>query len=362
MLIVEFGHWPVWDARGFGGRPLVGNPQAGMFYPPVWLAWWLRTPAALGWLTVAHLLWGGLGTLRPRPRRWAWDDGRRRSPAAVYQASPFLLAQTFEGHYPHVWAVCWYPLGVLGVWQHRSGGAVAGVVLLPPILALTFLTGHPQEWLLLVLALSIWAAADAFASLRQGRTGIVPGAAKLLGWAGVLTLGIGPGRGRTDPRLSRDSLGPEGRRRESLATIPKNYEVHPINAFQLLSPDALGGPADYFGDDNYWESLCSFGLIPLVLIATAAVGLSTSIESPRLARCWSCFSLWFAGGRQLGLFGLLYRVSRGWAGSGSPHDPSSWPRSGPPCWRASGSRAWKPGWPAGTGGGASPACWEGSAS
>ncbi len=45
-----------------GRRPMAGNPQAGMAYPPVWVAWWLRAPAALGWLTVAHLLWGGLGT------------------------------------------------------------------------------------------------------------------------------------------------------------------------------------------------------------------------------------------------------------------------------------------------------------
>src|SRR3954447_24957520 len=50
-----------WDPFGFGGRPRVGNPQAGLFYPPVWLAWWANRPSALGWLTVAHLIWGGLG-------------------------------------------------------------------------------------------------------------------------------------------------------------------------------------------------------------------------------------------------------------------------------------------------------------
>src|ERR1700677_625061 len=25
--LAQFGPWPVWDARGFGGRPLAGNPQ-----------------------------------------------------------------------------------------------------------------------------------------------------------------------------------------------------------------------------------------------------------------------------------------------------------------------------------------------
>src|SRR5262249_2706103 len=27
------GTLPQWDDAGFGGRPLVGNPQAGLFYP-----------------------------------------------------------------------------------------------------------------------------------------------------------------------------------------------------------------------------------------------------------------------------------------------------------------------------------------
>src|SRR5262249_41854587 len=51
------GHIPSWDPAGFGGRPLVGNPQAGLWYPPSWLFWWLREPSLFGWLTVAHLIW-----------------------------------------------------------------------------------------------------------------------------------------------------------------------------------------------------------------------------------------------------------------------------------------------------------------
>ena len=77
--------------------------------------------------------------------------------AGTFQASPLLLAHTFEGHYPHVWAVCWYPWAF---WAYRElrTGRKAGLVSLPLILALTFLTGHPQEWLLLIVALSGWVA------------------------------------------------------------------------------------------------------------------------------------------------------------------------------------------------------------
>ena len=109
-VIGAFGHLPQWDDRGFGGRPLAGNPQGGMFYPPVWLVWWSGAPAALGWLTVGHLLWGGIGMyvlLRSvGTGRWGATVA-----AATYQASPLLLAHTFEGHYPHVWA----PAGIPGL-------------------------------------------------------------------------------------------------------------------------------------------------------------------------------------------------------------------------------------------------------
>ena len=107
-VISLYGHLPFWDARGFGGHPLVGNPQSGMFYPPVWVVWWSGADSALGWLTIGHLLWGSFGVYALMRSA---GQGRLAATvaASVYQASPLLLAQVFEGHYPHVWAVCWYP-------------------------------------------------------------------------------------------------------------------------------------------------------------------------------------------------------------------------------------------------------------
>lgn len=307
-VLNEFGHLPAWDASGFGGRPMVGNPQGGMFYPPVWFAWLIPSPAVLGWLTVIHLLWGGLGLYV-----LARAEGLGRWPATVaagaFQASPYLLAQTFEGHYPHVWAASWFPWAFWALAEHRRGQR-RGLVLLPPILALTYLTGHPQEWLLLVISLSIWVAADAFCSIRRGMPGISSGTAGVLSWAGALMLGMGLSAVdlvpvyRVLPWVQKASAG------EGVATLPKNYEVHPINAFQLLSPGALGGPADYFGADNYWEPLVSFGLTPLVLIAVA----SASFRPRSKVRGWIVLVLlavWFAGGRQLGLYALLHRIVPG---------------------------------------------------
>ena len=80
--------------------------------------------------------------------------------------------------------------------------------------------------------------------------------------------------------------------------------MHLVSGFQLLAPGALGGPADYFGVDNYWESVLSFGLAPLVLLGVAVV----AARQRGKARGWVmlvALSVWFATGRQFSIFGLL---------------------------------------------------------
>jgi hypothetical protein len=305
-VVREFGHVPLWDDRGFGGRPMAGNPQAGMFYPPVWLVWWLGSPAVLGWLTVAHLIWGGIGTYALmrffRLERWPATVA-----AAVYEASPFLLAHAFEGHYPHVWAACWYPWAFWAYGEQRLG-RLRGRLLLPLVLALTFLTGHPQEWFLLVLTLTAWSLWNAARAWRD--RGPREAATTLAGWVAVLGLSIGIAAVDVAPELAvrpwlardvRASVNPE---------VPRRYHLWQHNAWQLLSPTALGGPGDYFGDDNYWETLFSIGLVPLVL---ATVG---AIKSPnrRLARGWlvlAGFAIWLACGRHLLLYELVFRIVPG---------------------------------------------------
>jgi hypothetical protein len=362
--IAQFGHWPVWDARGFGGRPLAGNPQAGMAYPPTWLAWWLRTPAILGWLTVAHLLWGGMGAYVlvrcMGSGRWAATVA-----AGVYQASPYLMAHTFEGHYPHVWAASWYPWAFWAYRQHRDGRSRG--LLIVPILAATYLTGHPQEWLMLVIALTAcsirgpwsvlsvvrgpWSvvrcgatapralagpprwprfppASPAIRVSEQRTTDNGPrtngprtngprtngprtnGPRTIAGWLGVLVLSVGIAGVDAAPQYL---VRPWLRRDHSPGLdfgIPHRYHLGGLNAFQLLGPTALGGPSDYFGDDNYWESVFSIGLIPLVLAVLAVM----RHPDRRLVRGWlvlTALAVAFACGRALGFYPLCYATLPG---------------------------------------------------
>ena len=114
------------------------------------------------------------------------------------------------------------------------------------------------------------------------------------------------------------------------------YHLDPINALQLLGPRALGGPADYFGHENYWEigrsrsawsrwswrrSAWRWSPRPPGGPGLAGPGRRRRWCSPRAGSsgCSRCCS----------------SSSRGWTGSGS--------RPGRCSWRAWGRRCW-PGW------------------
>ena len=258
---------------------------------------------------MGHLLWGGLGLYvlaRGEGTGPVAGHGRRRRRSRLRRTCwPRRSRDTI----PTSGRRAGFP-GPSGRLPSTARGSVRGLLALPPILAMAYLTGHPQEWFLLVIALSLWAA-PMCSVWRQGQ-----GTASGRG-GGVAALGecpgtrLGPGGGRAGPGTRAASLGPEepaaGSRFGSAPRITRSIPSMPSSSSR---PEALGGPADYFGDDNYWESVLSFGLIPLVLIAVAAVA---SPDRSRV-RGWLILvvlSLWFAAGRQLGLCNVLYWASRG---------------------------------------------------
>ncbi len=197
-------------------------------------------------------------------------------------------------------------LGVLRLGPRRQHqGFTFGLLAMPVILATTCLAGHPQEGLLLVIALSIWVGADVLSSMVQGKAAYPAAAAALVRWASVLGITFCLAAIELLPACELLPWVQKSPQQEAATLAPRNYQLHLVNGFQLLSETALGSPADYFGFDNFWESVLSFGLIALVLLVAAAVSCSARSR----VRGWLILvllSVWFAAGRQLGLCGLLY--------------------------------------------------------
>jgi hypothetical protein len=299
-----------WDPVGFGGRPRVGNPQAGLFYPPVWLVWLARTPSSLTWLTVAHLLWGGFGILQLARRFGTGPIGASVS-ALTFVGSPYILAQVFEGHYPHVWSASWYPWAFLAADRLRRGDRL-GAPWLSLVLAFAFLTGHPQEVYYLVLVLSAWVLGDAVRRQRSGMFTTSISWSRLAGrftlWGLVLVLMAGFVAVELAPSAMAAAWGLRSTNTSMLEA--SRYHVGLLNILQLLSPNALGGPSEYFGYENYWECLLSFGWTPVVL---ATLGMCVSLRRAQ-ARAWGALlglTLMFAAGWRLGLFAALYELVPG---------------------------------------------------
>lgn len=301
--LAHIGRLPGWDPAGFGGRPLVGNPQAGLWYPPTWIAWRWWQPSALGWLTLGHIAFGGIGTytlarsfqLRPLASVIA---------SVCFSINPYVLAQLFEGHYPHLWSASWFPWAFWAAIGLRSGRLRGG--FLPPILAMAFLTGHPQEAYYLGLALGIWLLAVMGRHLSAGQSRPVAFAAAVGMGVAALTSAL------IAVELVPDALAqPYGLRgAKHPAMEAAKYHVHPVNLVQLLGPRALGGPADYEGPDNSWESLLAVGWVPLIL-GSIAVARSRRRADVRGWLALVLLTTLFAFGRNFGVFNVLYALAPG---------------------------------------------------
>src|SRR5262249_25565563 len=130
----------------------------------------------------------------------------------------------------------------------------------------------------------------------------------MLAWGGVvgLTLGLVAAELIPDIAAQRWTL------RAARLTLRQasRYHLHAVNLVQLLGPDALGGPADYFGAADYWETVLSIGIVPLVL---AAIALARHPDRP-LVHGWSTLTLLamlFAAGHRLLLFPVLFELVPG---------------------------------------------------
>ncbi len=293
-----------WDSFGFAGRPRVGNPQAGLFYPPAWIARWSRLPAAFGWLTVAHLAFGGLG-LYLLARALGQPPPAATLAGGAFALAPYLIAHVAEGHDAQVWAACWVPWAGLAAVAWRRGDTRGGLAL-PPILALALLTGHAQVGHTLIVAL---AAAGLFAAFLERRRRRPRAALRIVATIVLVSLAtLGLAAVELVPDLLAAGQSAPGQR-HGLAGASL-YHLHIDNLWQILGPRALGGAHDHDGPGNHWETLLACGTTALSMISVALA------DPPTRRRYWPAWivvivALLFAVGRAGGLFPVLYYLVPG---------------------------------------------------
>jgi hypothetical protein len=135
---------PLWNPTILSGMPIVGDPLAGVWYPPLWLAVAFPTPWAFNLLVWLHLSVAGWGMYR-----LARADGLPAWSAvvagAVFSGTPKLIGQAALGHVTLLMAVAWTPLWLLSlsdgadfgpasprdrIWNGVRSGILLGVIFL----------------------------------------------------------------------------------------------------------------------------------------------------------------------------------------------------------------------------------------
>lgn len=145
-FLQSYGELPRWNPYQSGGIPVLGDLQAGQFYPPNWLHCLVpahRTAEIFGWVVVFHVLLGGLGML------WwlktlEFDVFSRIVGALVFTFSAkWLLHVAVVGHVIFL-PLAWLPFKFLSIdWLVRDLCSKSAVVL-ALLSCLSFLGYHPQ--------------------------------------------------------------------------------------------------------------------------------------------------------------------------------------------------------------------------
>ncbi len=301
----KFGQWPLWNPFSSAGVPFVGNPQAAIFYPPNWPCWWLDARDVLSWKLVGHHVFAGIGVYL-LCRRFGFDWFSGLVGGVCFLAAPTLIAQTGEGHYAQVCSAAWMPWAFL-CYERFRGGEPRAIAGLAAVLAMSFFAGHVQETYFLAVILSAWWLID---GVNMWRSGDRRSAGRwMLNWA---LLGVGAAALVAVDLLpiaafSRQAIRSGGLDSSEAGAISLQW----INLFQLLNPFALGGPSTYGGGDKlFWETLCSFGIVPLELAIFGVASAWRRYPVGRLA-VFCLFALAFAFGSHGPVFSLFYQFVPG---------------------------------------------------
>ena len=328
--IREFGQLPFWNPYSLTGIPWYSNPQSSLFYPGYWLFLLFDGIPLISWLLVAHHWFAGVGMyFLCRRYRFSWLAALFGGSA--FAATPYLIAHSAEGHFPHACLIAWFPWAFLCFERLRCGQRGA-VPLLACIISLCFFCGHVQEVYYLVLVLTGFLVCDVAAGIRRpseisavkiGSTQrlqantvlevpvfhqhLSPPRQLLVNWIGVgaltvglvaidlLPIGIYTTRAVRSAGISAEKAG-----KISLG-LP--------NLRQLVDPLALGDMQSY-GAGYYWETVFHFGIVVSLL---AVIGTCFGFRRFPVQRMIALFLIGavFAFGANTPFFAFCYNFIPG---------------------------------------------------
>jgi Bacterial membrane protein YfhO len=267
---IRNGYVPLWNPLLGMGAPLLANHQSALLYPPNWLLLLIEPAWGRGFLLLLHLLWTAAGMVVLARKLGAGSLGQVVA-AQAWSLSTFLVSR--GGFFSLTAAAAWIPwVLLLSVrlaervsegWRGRL--TIRSVVLLGVAISLQALAGHAQiTWYGLILGVGLsllWV---------RGTTGLLR---VVGGWAAALALAFALSAAQLLPTI--EYLLQSSRAGGLDAEAALTYSFWPWRTLGILLPGLFGSPVvgDFWGYGNYWEDALYLGVLPLLMAATAVLGL-----------------------------------------------------------------------------------------
>ncbi|MEZ4668647.1 MAG: YfhO family protein [Anaerolineae bacterium] len=263
--LVRSGELPLWNPRTFIGVPLIGNPQAALFYPATWLIWLLGADRSIGLVLALHIWLAAWGMAR-LARSFGATHSASLAAGIIYAMSEWAGARFYAGHFTLLLVFAWIPWAIsayhhalkTGTWRSALPGAA--------VIGLSLLAGHPPLsfymalCLLALLGYHTVMAEDSLKALWQG--------AQLLVFMGIIGLILGAALLLPVLEFTRLSV-----RESTDLNFINSFALPPAQFLGLALPGLFGNPTQspvhYWGADFYEEFAAYAGLLPLLALPLA---------------------------------------------------------------------------------------------
>lgn len=282
---LQKGLIPLWDPYSGVGTPFYANLQSEIFYPPNFLFYLLSAKTALKFFIVLHFSLGGTFVYL-----FSRELGLSRFPS-LFSAIGFSLSGSLVSIMDTTSALCatvWLPLVLF--WTHRllKSFELKGILLTGFTLALQFLAGFPEVFILTLFSMGMMALL--LKSGKKGewgeeKRGIWPWTSRFFNplisrfLAGVLCflsviLALSLVMGQLLPFAEFMSLSTRGG--GLTYEVASQGALHPGHLVKLFIPDFYGNPMEVRPTPipEGWLKGIYLGLMPLILAILATFRLN----------------------------------------------------------------------------------------
>tara|TARA_R110002111_G_scaffold262289_1_gene337748 strand:- start:10126 stop:12555 length:2430 start_codon:yes stop_codon:yes gene_type:complete len=327
ICLEQHDQLPFWNPYSLLGMPWLGSPQSSLFYPGNWIFFFTSALTTISWTLVFHHWWAGWGAYL-LGRKYRLNFFSSLLSGIIFLAAPYFVAKTGEGHFTSITQIAWFPWIFYG-YELLIEGRKKAVPIMAVLISMAFFCGHVQEVYYLLLFLTASIAIESLivffqkkqqtaedpaeiAALQTDHSETTISAGGLIkAWliTGILTIGLVavdliPVYIYTQQAVRASGIDLKALEGGSLA-LP--------SLLQLLDPFVWGGPANYRGPGGYyWEAVCYFGCLPLLL---ACLGMFANIRNRSVIRLtligFASFLLAF--GPHLPFYTLFYEIIPGFS-------------------------------------------------